>query len=345
MGCGNMGKSHARAYHKHDNCKITGLVSRGDSKEKLNEEFGNAYPLFNSFDKALAEASPDIVCISSYTETHKEYSIKSLKNGAHVFVEKPLAATVEDAEEILQAAAESGKKLIVGYILRVHPAWKQFIELAKDMQPPYVMRMNLNQQSFGSKWEVHKNLMKTTSPIVDCGVHYVDIMCQITGVKPVSVSALGARLTDEIAEDMYNYGHLLVKYEDGSMGWYESGWGPMVSETAYFVKDITGKRGSVSMVEKEGGSANVEEHTNTQLIKIHLGECDRDGNFVHEDEIIAHDAEPGHDDLCEMEQFYLIDAIENDRDLSGHQKAAIDSLAIVLAADESIKTGKTVNIS
>ena len=57
------------------------------------------------------------------------------------------------------------------------------------------------------------------------------------------------RLTNEIAEDMYNYGHLQVVFEDGSIGWYESGWGPMISETAFFVKDVFGPKGSVSIVE------------------------------------------------------------------------------------------------
>ena len=99
------------------------------------------------------------------------------------------------------------------------------------------MRMNLNQQSSGEQWNIHKNLMNSTSPIVDCGVHYVDIMCQMTKSKPKYVNAVGAkRLTNEIAEDMYNYGHLQVVFEDGSIGWYESGWGPMISETAFLLK-------------------------------------------------------------------------------------------------------------
>ena len=60
---------------------------------------------------------------------------------------------------------------------------------------------------------VHKNLMTAMSPIVDCGVHYVDVMCQMTGATPVRVHAIGARLTDEVAPDMYNYGHLHVAFE------------------------------------------------------------------------------------------------------------------------------------
>jgi predicted dehydrogenase len=67
--------------------------------------------------------------------------------------------------------------------------------------------------------------METTSPIVDCGVHYVDVMCQITDAKPVEVRGMGVRLSDEIAPDMYNYGHLQVLFDDGSVGWYEAGLG------------------------------------------------------------------------------------------------------------------------
>ena len=52
------------------------------------------------------------------------------------------------------------------------------------------MRMNLNQQSHGKTWEGHKNLLKSLTPIVDCGVHYVDVMCQMTRSKPVRVSSM-----------------------------------------------------------------------------------------------------------------------------------------------------------
>src|SRR3546814_13188975 len=77
------------------------------------------------------------------------------------------------------------------------------------------MRMNLNQQSEGKMWTVHRNLMKSLSPIVDCGVHYIDVMCQVARSKPVQVTAIGARLTNDITEDNYNYGPLQIQFEDG----------------------------------------------------------------------------------------------------------------------------------
>src|SRR5690606_39509650 len=90
------------------------------------------------------------------------------------------------------------------------------------------------------------NRVGSLIPIVDCGVHYVDVMCQLTGAKPVRVHGIGATRWAEAAQQ--NYGHLHVTFDDGSVGWYEAGWGPMMSEIAYFVKDVVGPKGAVSIV-------------------------------------------------------------------------------------------------
>ncbi len=57
----------------------------------------------------------------------------ALEAGAHVFVEKPLANTVAECEAILKAAVDNNRKLVIGYILRVHPAWKAFIRKAQTL--------------------------------------------------------------------------------------------------------------------------------------------------------------------------------------------------------------------
>jgi len=344
IGCGNMGTSHARAYHQLADFEIVGLVSRGPaSREKLSKELGGL-PTFGDFDTALKETIPDVVSINTYPETHSEYATKSLEAGAHVFLEKPLANTVEEAQQIVDLATKLNKKLVIGYILRVHPAWAKFTEVARTLGKPLVMRMNLNQQSCGSEWGTHKELMKTMSPIVDCGVHYVDIMCLMTNANPIRVSAIGANLSKEIAPTMYNYGQLQVTFDDGSVGWYEAGWGPMMSETAFFVKDVIGPKGCVSIIDKFHDSSDVEGHVNTGGLKVHYSETDENGQFLKKDEILDTSNEPDHDGLCLLEQEYLLKAIQEDVDLGDHMRDAVNSLRIVLAADEAFKTGKTVEL-
>lgn len=349
VGCGNMGASHALAYHELDQFEICGLVSRGDSKNKLNEKLGRDYPVFDDFYTALADSRPDAVCISTYPDTHEAFALAALEAGCHLFVEKPLASTVAGTERIIAAAQKANKKVVVGYILRHHPSWERFIMEAQKLGKPLVMRMNLNQQSQGFMWDVHKNLMQSLSPIVDCGVHYIDVMCQMTRSKPVSVSAIGVRLTDEIPEDNYNYGQLQIRFEDGSVGWYEAGWGPMVSDNAFFIKDVFGPKGAVSIVAKEasatGKSDDVNAHTKTESIKIHHAAINKANNFIQADEWIDLSDEPDHDELCKREQIYFFRSISEDIDLSNHLSDALNSLKIAFACDESVRTGNTVHLS
>jgi predicted dehydrogenase len=348
-GCGNMGASHARAYHKMPEFEIVGVVSRGaESRNALSQELGGVAAFADYYD-ALKTAKPDVVSINTYPETHAAYARAAIEAGCHVFCEKPLAETVAEAQSIVDSALAHNRKLVIGYILRVHPAWVRFIELARTLGKPLVMRMNLNQQSHGTSWNTHRNLMKSMSPIVDCGVHYVDVMCQMTGARPVRVSAVGARLTDELKPGMYNYGHLQVTFDDGSVGWYEAGWGPMISEVAFFVKDVIGPKGCVSIVkdpnsETAAGSADIDSHTKTNCIRLHHSELDSQNEFVKPDELINTEDEPDHQGLCDREQAFLLRAIRDNVDLTAHMNDAVKSLAIVLAADESVRTGQIVTL-
>jgi len=352
VGLGNMGASHASAYHRMDGYEIVGLMSR-TIKSKAIPEALRSYPLFEDYDQALAETKPDAVSINSYPDTHASYALKAMEAGCHVFMEKPIATNIEDAEKVVATARATNKKLVLGYILRVHPSWMKFIEVGKTLGKPLVMRLNLNQQSSGPAWHWHKNLIDSLIPIVDCGVHYVDVMCQLTEAKPVRVHGIGASLWAEAAKQ--NYGHLHVTFDDGSVGWYEAGWGPMMSEIAYFVKDVIGPKGCVSIVAGQGDSdeaeagdlsdsADIDQHTKTDALKVHYAEVGPDKTFTKKDEILSMADEPDHQELCDREQAFFLDAIQNDRDLSESMDAAVNSLRIVLAAEQSIEEERAITL-
>lgn len=342
VGLGNMGLSHALAYHHNDGFEIIGLVNR--SKPNLPEAL-KGYDFFDEFETSLDELKPDLVSINTYADTHADYAILSMEAGCHVFLEKPIATNVADAERVIACAKQNDRKLVIGYILRHHPSWMRLIGEARDLGGPFVFRMNLNQQSSGATWNTHKQLMKTMSPIVDCGVHYVDVMCQVTDAKPVKVRGMGLRLSEEIATEMYNYGHFQVLFEDGSVGWYEAGWGPMISETAFFVKDIISPNGSVSIVMEDSvKSDDIDAHTKTSTIRVHNGSLDENGELKFADQNHSMSDEPNHQDLCDREQAFVYRAITEDINLDDHMRNGVDSLRICLAADESIRTGKEIDL-
>lgn len=341
-----MGQSHALAYHKQGGFEIVGLMSR--TARSYGDRLApglRRYPLFEDVEEALATTRPEAVSINTWPNTHADLAIRSMDAGCHVFMEKPIATTVEDAEAVVAKAAATRRKLVLGYILRVHPAWMKLVELGRTLGKPLVMRMNLNQQSSGPAWTWHKNLMESLTPIVDCGVHYVDVMCQLTRAKPVRVHGIGAKLSAETR--VQNYGHLHVVFEDGSVGWYEAGWGPMMSEVAWFVKDVWGPKGSVSIVAREGGgggSADIDQHTKTNALKLHHAEIDTQNRFTRPDEWLDTSDEPDHQSLCEREQAWFLRTIREDLDLTDSMADAVSSLRIVLAAQKSIEEGRAIEL-
>jgi len=350
VGAGHMGLSHAKAYQSISGFKVAGVCTRtAKSRAALMEHLSGDVAQFDQYEQALSETKPDVVSISTYTETHFPYAKAALEHGCHVFVEKPIAETVDQAQELFRIAAANHRKVVVGYILRQNPTWNRFIEIAQTLGKPLVMRMNLNQQSSGEKWDTHRQLMSVVSPVVDCGVHYVDVMCQMTRANPVRVSSIGARLTEELPAGMINYGQLQVTFDDGSVGWYEAGWGPMMSETAFFVKDVVGPKGSVSIAAQKAGAAgkssDIDSHTKAECLILHHSDLNDQGEFANSDDTYQPESEPDHDELCRLEQQYLFEAITKDLDLNNHWTDVINSMRIVMAADESFRTGKTIELS
>lgn len=341
VGLGQMGTSHALAYHANPGFEIVGLCNRSDVA--LPESL-KAYQRITDFAAGLA-LKPDVVSINTHTDSHAGYAVAAMEAGAHVFVEKPLAPSVAEARRVVDTARRTGRKLVIGYILRYHPSWVEFIRLARELGPPYVMRMNLNQQSSGEAWRVHRRLMESTSPVVDCGVHYLDVMLQITDARPVQVRGMGVRLSNEIAPGQVNFGHLQVLFDDDSIGWYEAGWGPMISETAFFVKDVMSPNGAVSIVMDDGAkSADIDTHTKTSNIRLHRAALDAAGGFVHPDRLISMRGEPSHQELCNLEQEFLLKAITGDLDLTRHMADAVRSLEIVLAAERSMHERRAIDL-
>jgi len=122
----------------------------------------------------------------------------------------------------------------------------------------------------------------------------------------------------------------------------------MMSETAFFVKDVIGPKGCVSIVAKEAGgkgkSDSVEAHTKTESLRWHHADIDSSNEFTNQDEWIDLTDEPDHQELCNREQSYFLKAIVEDIDLTDHVDDAVNSLKIAFACDESVRTGGVVSL-
>jgi predicted dehydrogenase len=343
IGCGHMGAAHARAYKAITEFELVGLVSRGgDSRASLSQELGGtqdgqSIPQFENILEAIQATRPDAVSINTYPDTHVPIARLALENGAHVFVEKPFGTQLSDAQSVLDLARRLHLQVVVGYLLQHHPVYQRWIERAHGLGNPLVMRMSLNQQSFGLVWEKHLQLLKIGSPLVDCGVHYLDLMSAAAKSPAISLHAIGACLVEGSQAGLMNYGQIQVRFANGSIGWFESGWGPMVSQMAPAIRDIWGPKGSISLSQSQPPLRH-------QLVQ-HSAELKDSGPFRHPDQVVEWPDEPNHSELCRLEQHFFLRAIQEALDLTEHHQRAIHALQCVLAAEQSLRTGLPVSLT
>ena len=117
VGLGNMGMSHAHAYARIPGFKVVGVCERRIAARKLPPQLEQAEK-FSNFEEALTALKPDVVSINTMPDTHAQFAMQAMEAGAHVFVEKPLADSVGNARKAVETAQRTGRKLVVGYILR-----------------------------------------------------------------------------------------------------------------------------------------------------------------------------------------------------------------------------------
>src|SRR5215204_1483498 len=108
VGLGNMGMSHALAYTRIPECEVVGVCTRHIGERTLPDVLSRA-ERFSDYGQALKQLKPDIVSVNTLPDTHADYAIAAMEAGAHVFVEKPLAETVESAQRVVDAARHTGR--------------------------------------------------------------------------------------------------------------------------------------------------------------------------------------------------------------------------------------------
>ena len=122
-------------------------------------------------------------------------------------------------------------KVQIGYILRYNETYRRVAEMIHEgaVGSPLIIRMAQNHHVMD--WKKYRALLEDTSPIVDCGVHYIDICRWFTGAEVSDVAGIGTTLDEEVPENSYNYGLITMHLTDGSIAYYEAGWGNSLRRT------------------------------------------------------------------------------------------------------------------
>ncbi len=102
--------------------------------------------------------------------------------------------------------------------------------------------------------------------------------------------------------------------------------------------------GQLGLEDADASSSDVHNHPATNTIRLHHAQLNPSATFAQAGDFLSTEGEPDHDELCRLEQLWFLQAIRHEVDSVGPLNQTVDSLRIVLAADESIRTGKVVGL-
>lgn len=258
IGCGHMGEAHLEHIYSKENVCISCVCDHNVERAKLFQRRFGAKSISNDAQECISRAETDIVIIATYPSTHLELLRICLEHKKHVICEKPIAKTLEEGKEFVRLVkAHPEVKVLVGHILRHNSTYRKVAKMIQGgaIGSPIIMRMSQNHHTMD--WNRYRRLLEETSPIVDCGVHYLDVMQWFTGAKVTEISGIGIRTEEDLPEGKNNYEMVTVKLDDGSVGFYEAGWTKTISSNN--MKEFVGPLGSIRLIFAKDRVSHQEE--------------------------------------------------------------------------------------
>ncbi|MFA9189487.1 Gfo/Idh/MocA family oxidoreductase [Flavobacterium sp. FBOR7N2.3] len=197
LGAGHLGKIHLRLLQQSEKYELVGFYDENQEyAQKIAKEFG--YTNFNTIAKLIHAV--DVIDIVTPTLSHYKCARAAIKSGKHVFIEKPISNTIEEAEEIIALANEYNVKGQVGHVERFNPA---FIATKNMVENPMFI-------------ETHRlaefNPRGTDVPVVlDLMIHDIDVILSVVNSKVKNISASGV----SVISDTPDIANARIEFENG----------------------------------------------------------------------------------------------------------------------------------
>ena len=214
IGVGSMGYNHLRVYSEMGDVQVVGASDLNRERLQLAEDrFSvNTYLRYQDL---FEKEEPEAVSVTVPTAEHEKVAAYALEKGAHVLVEKPIAATVEEGKRLIALAKKLDRQLMVGHIIRFNPAMQS-------------LKTRLDSGDLGKIFQVFCRRagpfparIRDVGVVVDLAPHDVDIMRFLTGMNPMRVFAETEQQIHTDHEDLL-FG--LLRFPEGITGALEINW-------------------------------------------------------------------------------------------------------------------------
>ncbi len=190
VGCGYWGKNLVRDF-----AQLGALAAIVEPNEAQAAKLSAAHDVpVRSLNEVLADPQIDALSFATPAVTHASLAIQAMRAGKHVFMEKPLALSVEEGQEVVEVAQETGKLVMVGHLLQYHAIFAELRARVHAGELGAIQHIYSNRMSLG-KFRLEENVWWSFAP------HDISMVLALVGEEPVSVTAQGnAQVTPGIAD-------------------------------------------------------------------------------------------------------------------------------------------------
>lgn len=243
IGLGWFGEKHCEAIAGLPNAELIALCTR--SPERLKEvadRFG-VKQVYRDYHELLADGAVEAVSITTMWDQHAAPTLAALHAGKHVFLEKPMASTLDDCAAIARAARKARGSFMVGHICRFNPRYAAAKAAIAEGRIGKIVSMYARRNL--PRWVVAEVLNKI-GPIIGDGVHDTDLMLWYTQAKIVSAYAQTQNVTGKKYPDI---GWTMYRFDSGAIGVLENVW-CLPDKTAFQIDErmeIVGTEGAISI--------------------------------------------------------------------------------------------------
>jgi predicted dehydrogenase len=195
IGAGYWGINHVRAFNALTTCELVRVADLAQGNLKKVKGISASIETTQDHTEIVNDGGIDAVVIATDAQSHHDLAIQAVEAGKHVFVEKPLALTVADGEEMVERAGKHARTLMVGHILLYHPAvtrMKEYVSSGELGEVYYLFSQRVNL----GKVRSNENALWSLAP------HDISIMLYLAGEEPVEVSASGSCYVQKGIEDV-----------------------------------------------------------------------------------------------------------------------------------------------
>jgi len=325
IGLGWFGEIHAETIVGVPHLELTALCTRNpDRLAAMGDKF-NVTRRYQNYHDLLNDPQIDAVSICTMWDQHTEPAIAALRAGKHVFLEKPIASTGEDAQKIIAAARESSGILFVGHIVRFNPRYRMAKQAIDAGRIGKIVAMS-SRRNIPAAWT--PTILEKIGPIVGDAIHDTDIMLWLTGDRIVSayaqtVSVRGLKHPD-IGQTMY-------RFAGGATAMLETVW-CMPEKTPFDIDErmsIVGTEGIIQIQDTFPNLSIVDSQKLHSMDSTYWPEFDGKRGGALREEFI----------------YFADHALKGEHPRIGTPQDAMFALEATLAAEESARSGNVIRIT